>query len=257
MAKPDPGNVMRPLTVVIPTYNEADNLAPLTAELWSLPIPDLRILIVDDASPDGTGELAEDLAARNPGRLRVIRRAGKLGLGTAYTTGFRAALEAGAQAVAQMDADFSHSPAYLPGFLEALESCDAVLGSRYVPGGQLDERWGLGRVMLSWFGNFYARTILGLRVQDATGGFRVWRRETLAGMPLERILSSGYVFQVEMAFVAQRLGYRLVEMPIYFEDRRIGRSKMTLRIQAEAALRVWQVLLAHRRLTPADRRSLS
>ncbi len=247
---------MRSLTVVIPTYNEADNLTPLTAELWGLPIPDLHLLIVDDGSPDGTGELAEEIAARNPGKLEVIRRAGKLGLGTAYITGFRTALASGTQAIAQMDADFSHSPAYLPTFLEALESSDAVFGSRYVPGGQLDARWGLGRVMLSWFGNFYARTILGLRVLDATGGFRVWRRETLAAMPLERILSNGYVFQVEMAFVAQRLGFRLAEMPIYFEDRRIGQSKMTLRIQAEAALRVWQVLRAHGRLSPADRRPL-
>ena len=245
---------MRQLTVVVPTYNEADNLAPLTAGLWSLPIPDLRILIVDDGSPDGTGALAEEIAIRNPGRLSVIRRPGKLGLGSAYITGFRAALQQGAQAIAQMDADFSHSPSYLPGFVQALESWEAVFGSRYVAGGQLDERWGAGRVLLSWFGNFYARTILGLRVQDATGGFRVWRRETLAGMPLDHILSSGYVFQVEMAFVAQRLGYRVVEMPIYFEDRRIGKSKMTMRIQLEAALRVWQVLFLHRRLTPSDRR---
>jgi dolichol-phosphate mannosyltransferase len=244
---------MRQLTVVIPTYNEAENLAPLTAELWALPIPDLRILIVDDNSPDGTGERAEEIAARQPERMSVIRRSGKLGLGTAYISGFRVAMDQGAQAIGQMDADFSHSPSYLPGFLEALEDYDAVFGSRYVPGGQLDERWGTGRVLLSWWGNFYARTILGLRVQDVTGGFRVWRRETLAGMPLEGVLSSGYVFQVEMAHVAQRLGYRILEKPIYFEDRRIGKSKMTLRIQLEAAFRVWQVLLAHRKLSRPDR----
>ncbi len=248
---------MRQLTVIIPTYNEADNLRPLTAELWSLPLDDLRVLIVDDNSPDGTGQLADDLAACSPGRLSVIHRRGKLGLGTAYVTGFREALSQGAQAVAQMDADFSHRPDYLPGFLQALEECDAVFGSRYVPGGRLDERWGAGRVLLSRFGNLYARTILSLSVRDATGGFRVWRRETLLGMPLERILSNGYVFQVEMAHVAQRLGYHIREMPIYFEDRRIGRSKMSFRIQVEASLRVWHVLLAHRRLTPADRRPLS
>ncbi len=244
---------MRQLTVVIPTYNEADNLPSLAAELWALPLPQLRILVVDDASPDGTGELADELAARQPERMSVIRRSGKLGLGTAYITGFKQALAEGAQAVGQMDADFSHAPSYLPGFIERLEQSDAIFGSRYVPGGRLDERWGIGRVLLSWFGNAYARTILGLRIQDATGGYRVWRRETLLGMPLDRIRSNGYVFQVEMAFVAQRLGYRLIEEPIYFEDRRIGQSKMSFRIQVEAAVRVWQVLFMHRKLSLRDR----
>ncbi len=245
---------MPALTIVIPTYNEAENLPSLAAELWALPIPDLHILVVDDASPDGTGQVAEELAERQPGKLSVLHRPGKLGLGSAYITGFQAALEAGSEAVGQMDADFSHSPSYIPAMLEQLNEFDAVFGSRYVPGGRLDEHWGLGRVLLSWFGNRYARTILGLSVLDATGGFRLWRRKTLLGMPLERIKSNGYVFQVEMAFVAQRLGYRIAETPIYFEDRRIGQSKMTLRIQVEAALRVWQVLWIHRRLSPADRR---
>lgn len=247
----------RQLTIVIPTYNEADNIAALVEALWALPLPGLRLLVVDDGSPDGTGDIVEALRAPAGSRIELIRRPGKLGLGSAYITGFRAALAAGAQAVGQMDADFSHSPLYLPGFLEALEDADAVLGSRYVPGGRLDERWGLGRVLLSWFGNVYARTILGLRVRDATGGFRLWRRETLLGMPLERILSNGYVFQVEMAYVAQRLGYRLVERPIYFEDRRIGQSKMSFRIQVEASLRVWHVLLSHRGLRSSDRRPVA
>jgi dolichol-phosphate mannosyltransferase len=247
---------MRQLTVVIPTYNEADNLAALTAELWALALPGLRLLIVDDESPDGTGDLAEELAGRQPDRMSVIHRKGKLGLGTAYITGFKQAIQDGAEAIAQMDADFSHSPTYLPEFLEQLDQYDAVFGSRYVPGGSLDERWGIGRLLLSAFGNFYARTILGLNVQDATGGFRVWRRETLMGMPLNDIKSNGYVFQVEMAFVAQRLGYRPVEMPIYFEDRRIGQSKMSFRIQIEAALRVWQVLMMHRDLTPQSRQPI-
>ncbi len=240
---------MRQLTVVIPTYNEADNLPTLAAELWALPIPELRILVVDDASPDGTGAIAKELAARMPGRLDLIEREGKLGLGTAYITGFKYALEQGAETIAQMDADFSHSPSYLPKFMEELETADAVFGSRYIPGGRLDERWGIGRVLLSWFGNVYARTILRLQVKDTTGGFRMWRHETLAGMPLDNIRSNGYVFQVEMAYVAQKLGYTLKEFPIYFEDRRIGQSKMTLRIQLEAAFRVWQVLLTHRSLT--------
>lgn len=243
---------MRKLTVVIPTYNEAENLEAIATSLWTLPISDLQILVVDDASPDGTGQIAERLSAMHPGRLSVIHRKGKLGLGSAYITGFKTALEAGAEAVAQMDADFSHDPAYLPQFMQKLESADAVIGSRYVPGGKLDERWGFGRVLLSTFGNIYARTILGLQIKDATAGYRLWRRETLQGLPLDRIRSNGYVFQVEMSYVAQKLGYRLIESPIYFEDRRIGQSKMTLRIQLEAAYRVWHVRYLHRKLS-ADR----
>lgn len=241
---------MRKLTVVVPTYNEAENLRPLAESLWGLSLPDLRILIVDDASPDGTGRLAEAMAEEHPGRISVIHREGKLGLGSAYITGFKQALRDGAQAVAQMDADFSHSPSYLPDFVEHLERTDAVLGSRYISGARLDERWGFGRVLLSRWGNFYARTILGLKVRDATGGFRVWRAETLQGMPLDSVRSNGYLFQVEMAYVAQRLGFQMLERPIYFEDRRIGQSKMSMAIQLEAAFRIWQVLLIHRHLRP-------
>ncbi len=240
---------MRQLTVVIPTYNEAENLPALAAALWSLPIPDLKILVIDDASPDGTGEIADDLSASRPERISVLHRTGKLGLGTAYITGFKHALQSGAEAIGQMDADFSHSPAYIPTFMDLLEGHDAVLGSRYIEGGKLDEDWGVGRLLLSWFGNYYARTILRMTVQDTTGGFRIWRRETLLGMPLDRIRSNGYVFQVEMAYVAQRLGYQFIESPIYFEDRQIGQSKMSFRIQVEAAFRVWQVLMTHRHLS--------
>ena len=184
----------------------------------------------------------------------MIHRAGKLGLGTAYITGFKHALQSGAEAIGQMDADFSHSPSYIPTFMGLLENHDAVLGSRYIKDGKLDERWGVGRLLLSWFGNYYARTILGLKIHDATGGFRIWRRETLLGMPLDRIRSNGYVFQVEMAYVAQRLGYQITESPIYFEDRQIGQSKMSFRIQVEAAFRVWHVLMTHRRLSPDQRK---
>jgi dolichol-phosphate mannosyltransferase len=240
---------MRQLTVVIPTYNEAENLPALAAALWSLPIPDLKILVIDDASPDGTGEIADDLSASRPERISVLHRTGKLGLGTAYITGFKHALQSGAEAIGQMDADFSHSPAYIPTFMDLLEGHDAVLGSRYIEGGKLDEDWGVGRLLLSWFGNYYARTILRMKIQDVTGGFRIWRRETLLGMPLDRIRSNGYVFQVEMAYVAQRLGYQFIESPIYFEDRQIGQSKMSFRIQVEAAFRVWQVLMTHRHLS--------
>ncbi len=236
--------------VVIPTYNEAENIPHLVERLWSLPVPSIRLVVVDDGSPDGTGAVAEELARRHAGRISVLHRAGKLGLGTAYLAGFAEALRLDPSAVVQMDADFSHAPEEIPGLLEALQQADAVFGSRYVPGGRLDERWSAGRVALSRFGNWYARQILRLPLRDVTGGFRAWRPATLRGMPLDRIRSNGYVFQVEMAYVAQRLGYRIAERPIYFEDRRYGRSKMSFRIQAEAALRVWQVLIAHRGVRP-------
>jgi len=241
---------MRQLTVVVPTYNEASNLPSLVDALVDLSLPNLKVLIVDDASPDGTGRLADDLAGQMPGTLSVIHRGGKLGLGSAYLKGFQAAIQAGAQAIGQMDADFSHSPSYLPEFLQRLESTDAVFGSRYVTGGRLDERWGIGRVFLSKFGNNYARVLLRLKVRDATGGFRIWRAETLQAIPLHRISSEGYVFQVEMAYLAQRLGFEIAELPIYFEDRRIGQSKMSLRIQIEAAIRVWLLPLSYRSLRP-------
>jgi dolichol-phosphate mannosyltransferase len=241
---------MTQLTIVIPTYNEADNLQALIEALWRLSIPDLKLLIVDDNSPDGTGEIADSLASSYPDRLFVLHREGKLGLGSAYIQGFTTALAAGAEAIGQMDADFSHSPTYLPEFLTKLNSCDAVIGSRYIPGGSLDERWGIGRVFLSWFGNFYARSILRLPIRDTTGGFRVWKAQTLASMPLDRIRSSGYVFQVEMAYTAHRLGFRLHESPIHFEDRRIGQSKMSFRIQVEAAIRVWLLPYLYRDLRP-------
>jgi len=153
-----------------------------------------------------------------------------------------------------MDCDFSHSPAYLPQMISQLEFYDVAVGSRYVPSGKLDERWELGRVWLSSWANFYARTILGIQVRDATAGFKAWRRETLLGLGLDRIHSNGYVFQVEMAYMTQRLGYRALEVPIYFEDRRIGRSKMTVQVKFEAAWRVWEVRARHHGLTVADRR---
>jgi dolichol-phosphate mannosyltransferase len=244
------------IVVVLPTYNEADNLPAIADALWALPFPHLEVLVVDDASPDGTGRLADELAAAHPRRLSVIHRSGKLGLGTAYLQGFRRALDCGADVIVQMDADFSHSPAYLPGFIAKLDDYDVVVGSRYVPHGKLDEHWEAGRVLLSAWANWYARTLLGIRVKDATAGFKAWRRSTLLGLGLERIRSNGYVFQVEMAYVAERLGYRVLEMPIYFEDRRIGHSKMTMPVKIEAAWRVWEVRWRHRHLTPADRRAV-
>ena len=236
------------LTIVIPTYNEAENLPKLFSALFALPLPDLRLIIVDDNSPDGTGDLAEDLAKDSDGRVSVLHRPGKLGLGTAYLDGFTAAIQAGAQAVAQMDADFSHPPELLPKLAEALESCDVAMGSRYIPGGAVDERWPLWRKSLSSFGNQYARFILRLPVKDTTGGYRMWRRETLEGMPLRQVRSNGYAFQVEMAFIACRLGYTFREIPFYFADRRWGQSKMSFNIQTEAAIRVWQMLYEYRHL---------
>ena len=240
------------LTVVIPTYNEAENLPRLVSALFSEPLADLHVLVVDDNSPDGTGHVAERLGRDFSPRLSVLHRAGKMGLGTAYIEGFRHALQEGAQAIAQMDADSSHSPARLPLMVETLESCDVVLGSRYVPGGSVDVRWPLWRRSLSAFGNLYARLILGLAVRDATGGYRLWRRETLLGMPLDQICSNGYAFQIEMTYVATRLGFHFKEIPIYFADRQWGYSKMSFRIQREAATRVWQMLFRYRSLQPHD-----
>lgn len=240
--------------VVVPTYNEANNIPPLAAELWALEVDDLSILVVDDNSPDGTAEVAEDLARAHPGKLEVMRRPGKLGLGTAYKEGFRRALDAGAEAVIQMDADFSHSPKYIPEMLDKLAEADCVVGSRYVEGGQLDERWSFGRFLLSWWANsIYTRLILGTSQRDTTAGFKAWKGATLEGIGLDRIKSNGYDFQVEMTYVTEQLGYRVVEIPIYFEDRRIGQSKMTMPVKIESALRVWDVWWRHRALTPADR----
>ncbi len=236
------------LTVVVPTYNEAENLPKLASALFALPLPDLKLLVVDDNSPDGTGKLAEELSRLHPGRVSVLHRSGKLGLGTAYIQGFQCSLEEGAQAIAQMDADFSHAPEKLVDLVNALETCDVAMGSRYIPGGGVDERWSTFRKFLSAFGNIYARIILRLPMHDVTGGFRAWRRATLLNMPLERVKSSGYAFQVEMIYIAHRLGSCYQEIPIYFADRKWGSSKMSLRIQVEAALRVWQMLIRYRDL---------
>ncbi len=239
------------VTTVIPTYNEAENLPSMIGELFSLDVEGLRILVVDDNSPDGTGQVADELASRYPERMSVIHRVGKLGLGTAYIAGFRRALADGADFVVQMDADFSHSPSYIPQFLDKIADYDVVVGSRYVAGGRLDERWEFGRYLLSWWANsVYTRLILGIKVKDATAGFKCWRRETLQGIDLSSIRSNGYVFQVEMAYVCERLGYRVLEIPIYFEDRRIGRSKMSIPVKLEAAWRVWEVKWRHRKLKP-------
>jgi dolichol-phosphate mannosyltransferase len=236
------------LTIVLPTYNEAENLPKMVSALYALPLADLKLLIVDDNSPDGTGEIAEQIARQRSGCISVIHRQGKLGLGTAYIQGFQKALEDGAEVIGQMDSDFSHPPDKILEMLSALKNSDVVLGSRYVPEGSVDDRWPLWRKGLSSFGNIYARTILSLPVRDVTGGFRVWRNHTLKNMPLTRVGSNGYAFQVEMTFIAHSLGFRFSEIPIYFADRRWGDSKMSFQIQVEAAIRVWQLIWVYRDL---------
>lgn len=242
--------------VVIPTYNEANNLPLMAAELWALQVPDLAILVVDDNSPDGTGENAEELASQHPGELFVLHRPTKAGLGRAYVAGFQWALANQAETIIQMDCDFSHSPSHIPEMLAAIQDADVVVGSRYVSGGSLDNRWGFGRYLLSWWANaIYTRLILNLQVRDATSGFKAWRASALRGINLDGITSNGYSFQFEMAYVAEKLGYKIVEIPIYFEDRRIGQSKMTIPVKIEAALRTWEILWRYRHFDPSWRQT--
>lgn len=240
------------ITVVIPTYNEAENLPRLVSALFSLPL-DLRVLVVDDNSPDGTGRIADELAERFPGRVEALHRPGKMGLRSAYLSGFQKILDSDADAIVQMDADFSHDPAALLPMAELLKTYDIVLGSRYVDGGSVDRNWPFWRKSLSAFGNFYARTILGLPLRDVTTGYRMWRAEVLKAVPFERIQSSGYVFLAEMIYLAHCLEFRIGESPIYFADRRWGKSKMSLKIQIEAALRIWQVWWHYRDLKKAGK----
>jgi dolichol-phosphate mannosyltransferase len=222
--------------LVLPTYDESSNLeAIVAAALEHLPAPS-RVLVVDDASPDGTGEIADRLAAEDE-RVAVIHRPAKEGLGPAYVAGFTEALEAGASLVAQMDADFSHDPADLPRLVEAAADADLVLGSRYVEGGGITD-WGALRRAVSRGGSGYARRALGIGIRDLTGGFKVFHPEVLAAIDLPSLASLGYAFQVETTYRALRRGFRVVEVPITFRDRRVGESKMSKRIVLEAAWRI-------------------
>jgi dolichol-phosphate mannosyltransferase len=250
---------MPDILVVLPTYNEAENLPLMVEALLNHPETRLRLLIVDDNSPDGTGSLADGFAAQHPDRLSVLHRTQKAGLGPAYIAGFKQAIQLGADYIIQMDCDFSHQPSYIPALVARLESgADLVIGSRFVRGGGVDQTWSPYRKLLSWFANrVYTPLILQIPVYDATGGYRIWRRETLIGLDLDRIQSNGYVFQVEMAYVAHQLGFAVAEIPIYFPDRKVGQSKMDIRIQIEAALRVWQVRSRHHGLQPSQRRRSS
>lgn len=229
---------MRPL-VLIPTYNERDNLRPLVAALMA--IAELKVLVVDDNSPDGTADEAEALAAASDGRVSVMRRAGPRGFGRSYVDGMAAALRTDATHICQIDADLSHDPAALPQLLTAATAADLVIGSRYVPGGEL-RNWPAHRLVLSRFANWYIRAITRLPVHDCTSGFRCWTRGLLARMPLDRFVSNGYAFQVEMAWEAHAAGGRIVEVPITFVERREGQSKMSGRVIAESVVLPWRLI---------------
>lgn len=228
--------------VIIPTYNERENLRPLTSRILSQH-PSLRILIVDDNSPDGTGHLADELA-REDSRIQVLHRPGKLGLGSAYREGFRKALDLGAGYLIEMDADFSHDPAVLPQFLEKIADYDLVIGSRYISGISV-VNWPLRRLILSYGANIYTRLITGLTIMDCTSGFKCFRRSLLERIDLDRITSDGYSFQIEMHFRCAELGARICEVPIIFIDRRVGQSKMSKRIVREAVVMVWKLKLGN------------
>jgi len=228
---------MRPL-VIIPTYNERDNLTAVVQGL--LRVPGLRVLVVDDASPDGTGDVADELARSTGGRVSVLHRTGARGLGRSYVDGIRRALETDATAICQMDADLSHDPADVPRLLERVGGADLVIGSRYVPGGRI-ENWPRRRLALSAFANRYVRTITGLRIRDCTSGFRCWRREAIARLPLDRIGSDGYAFLVEVVWEAAAAGCRIAEVPITFVERRHGSSKLSSGVILESALVPWRL----------------
>lgn len=237
------------VTVVLPTYNEAANLPTVVGALLNLPLPNLRVLVVDDDSPDGTGKVAEELAAVHSGRVEVVHRANKEGLGRAYVDGISRALEAGAEYVVQMDADLSHPPEYIPQMLGTLLStrADVVIGSRYVPGGSLSRDWEVRRRLLSGWANFYVDSVLRLRIKDVTAGYKLWTRQTLLDIGLEGIRSNGYSFQVEMNYLASLRGRKIVEIPIHFQDRATGTSKMTLAVKLESAKMPFELRWRYRR----------
>jgi dolichol-phosphate mannosyltransferase len=230
--------------VIVPTYNERDNLPAIVAAVHEQ-LPEADLLVVDDNSPDGTGQVADELAARDP-QVKVLHRPGKQGLGTAYVAGFRWALAADYGYIFEMDCDFSHDPKYLPLLLEAARGgADLVLGSRYVAGGGT-VNWGPMRKLISRGGSFYARTILGVGVRDLTGGFKCFRRKTLETIDLSTVSAQGYGFQIEMTYRAVKMGLRVDEVPIVFIDRRVGQSKMSRRIFLEALTLVWKLRLQQR-----------
>ncbi|MGE0462236.1 MAG: polyprenol monophosphomannose synthase [Vicinamibacterales bacterium] len=232
--------------VVVPTYNERENLPRLVPEI--LAVPGTEVLVVDDQSPDGTGAIADALAAAHPGRVHVMHRTGRRGLGVSYVDGFKRAVQTDAEVVVQMDADRSHDPQHLPAMIAAAAAgADLVVGSRYLRGISV-VNWPLRRIVLSLFANGYIRAVTGLGVRDCTAGYRAWRRDALARLPLDRIRSEGYSFQVEMTFLAMALGFRVVESPIIFIERREGASKLSSGILIESLLAPWRLVFRHGRL---------
>jgi dolichol-phosphate mannosyltransferase len=225
--------------VVVPTYNELENLPLLVAGLMRH--PNVRLLIVDDESPDGTGVLADRLAAAHPGRMNVMHRTDVRGLGRSYIDGLKRALEEPVDLICQMDADLSHDPGQLPSLIAATARADVVIGSRYVQGGKI-VNWPLRRKLLSRFANMYVRTVTRLSARDCTSGYRCWRRDTLAAMPLDRFISDGYSFLVEMLYVASRRGSRVAEVPITFVERRLGESKLSRAVLVESAIAPWRLI---------------
>ena len=224
--------------VCVPTYDEKENVVAIVEAVLAA-APEVDVLVIDDNSPDGTGRLADEIAAREP-RVHVLHRAGKEGLGRAYLAGFAWALARGYGLVLEMDADFSHDPRYLPAMLEAAREADLVLGSRYVPGGGT-VNWGVARKLISRGGSLYARTILGIPIRDLTGGFKCFRREVLEAIDLPTVECTGYAFQIELTYRTLRKGFRVREIPIVFVDRRVGHSKMSRRIVLEALRKVWSI----------------
>ncbi len=248
--------------IVIPTYNERENIDRIIPAILAVD-REHQVIVVDDDSPDGTGAIADALAAREP-RIQVLHRPAKQGIGPAYKDGFLRALDLGADLIVQMDADFSHPPEVLPQFYAMMREYDLVVGSRYIDGITV-VNWPMGRLMLSYFGNRYAQKVLGgLPIKDTTGGFKCWRRETLEAIDIAGVRSNGYAFQIEMNYRAWRLGFRINEVPIVFVDRRLGSSKMHLNIAVEALVVVWRLRLQNllgrlepKRVVAAPRRSTS
>ncbi|MBA2565613.1 MAG: polyprenol monophosphomannose synthase [Gemmatimonadetes bacterium] len=228
------------ICVIIPTYNERQNLPQLIPPVLEQS-PDIDVLVVDDASPDGTGAVADSIAEREP-RLHVLHRAAKLGLGTAYVAGFRWALEREYELIFEMDADFSHDPRHMPDFVARARDADLVLGSRYLYGVTV-VHWPMRRLLLSYVANAYARAVTGIEISDLTGGYRCYRRSVLAALDLDAVRSSGYAFQIEMTYRTLRRGFRVAEIPILFVDRNVGVSKMSRRIVWEAVFLVWRLRL--------------
>ena len=227
--------------VVVPTYNEAGNLSTLAQHLFDLRIAALELLVVDDNSPDGTAAEAEALERSYPGRIHVLRRPRKEGLGPAYVAGFREALRLQADVVIQMDADLSHPPEYIPAMLESIKACDVAVGSRYISGGGVASEWGIARRFLSRGGDLYVRWVMGLHLQDTKSGFKAFQRRVLEQLPLEALRSRGYIFQAELLYRCQQMGFSVQEVPYVFQERKSGGSKMSARIVVEALWRSFQV----------------